>query len=64
VLCCVRQLCIVIRSYVHLGAVLKDECWFRFSLVFVHFARFNSFSVFFRFTLDYFVLESFAFCQV
>jgi len=25
----------------HMGAVLKDECWFRFSLVFVHLFRFS-----------------------
>ena len=29
VLCCVRQLCTMMR--IHTRAVLEDKCWFRFS---------------------------------
>jgi len=35
VLCCVRQLCTMIRT--HMRAVLKDECWFTFRFSFCAF---------------------------
>ena len=48
VLCCVRQLCTMIRT--HIWPVLKDECL----------GLDLAFCVFFQFILDYFVLVSFA----
>jgi len=44
----------------HIWTVPKDECWFRFSLVFVRVFTFSILSVFFWFSLDYFVLVLFS----
>ena len=43
-LCCIWQLCTMIRE--RIWAVFKDECWFRFRLSFMHLFRFCFLCVF------------------
>jgi len=59
--CCLWQMYTMIHT--HTWAVLKDECWFRFSLVFMCLYRFSILCIF-RFSSNYFGFFVVCFCYV